>query len=144
MPRYLVITWNVKKEHLTTRTYKWHIIDSSPMSVCSLATLILEYYHNTFISDSDTLDHVSQSSINWLTMGQALQRAAQWTSARDGSGGKLEFTPTNEELLHTILQFVEGFSSKSPEEAKLVFKKPFTWKTSLLPSHFSSGAYVEK
>ncbi|XP_046364085.1 outer dynein arm-docking complex subunit 2-like [Haliotis rufescens] len=77
-------------------------------------------------------------------MGQALQRAAQWTSARDGSGGKLEFTPTNEELLHTILQFVEGFSSKSSEEAKLVFKKPFTWKTSLLPSHFSSGAYVEK
>ncbi|XP_041374368.1 outer dynein arm-docking complex subunit 2-like isoform X2 [Gigantopelta aegis] len=77
-------------------------------------------------------------------MGQALQRAAQWTSAKDGSGGKLEFTPINEMLLNHILQFIETFSSKNPEEAKLVFRKPLSWQSKLNPSHFSGGSYVEK
>lgn len=66
-------------------------------------------------------------------MGQALQRAAQWTSAKGGSGGKLEFTKLNEELLNSIIQYVDGFSAKYAEESKLVFKKPLIWPTTVSP-----------
>ena len=77
-------------------------------------------------------------------MGQALQRAAQWTSAKDGSGGKLEFTKINEELLNTIIKFIEGFSSKYPEESKLVFKKALTWTSSLSAQSMSGPGIVDR
>ncbi|XP_076445145.1 outer dynein arm-docking complex subunit 2-like [Babylonia areolata] len=70
-------------------------------------------------------------------MGQALISAAQWTSAKDGTGGKLELSPLNEELLNAILKFVEGFSQKHPEEGKLAFKKPLEWQTTLSANAFS-------
>ncbi|KAJ8320963.1 hypothetical protein KUTeg_002550 [Tegillarca granosa] len=73
-------------------------------------------------------------------MGQSLQRAAQWTSAKDGSGGKLEFTKLNEELLNSIYKFVEEFCAKNPEEGKLHFKKPLSWSSSLKPNQFSGTA----
>lgn len=76
-------------------------------------------------------------------MGQALQRAAQWTSAKGGSGGKLEFTKMNEDLLHTILSWVEAFGGKYPEESKLVFKSALTWTTTLRQDKLSGG-YTEK
>lgn len=72
-------------------------------------------------------------------MGQALQRAAQWTSAKGGSGGKLEFTKLNEDLLNTIMNWVEGFGSKYPEESKLIFKSAMTWRTSLRPDKMTGG-----
>lgn len=77
-------------------------------------------------------------------MGQALQRAAQWTSAKDGSGGKLEFTKINEDLLNTIMQWVDGFSAKNPEEGRLTFKSPLTWQSTLRPDKMSGGGYTEK
>ena len=77
-------------------------------------------------------------------MGQTLQRAAQWTTATDGHSGKLEFSSLNEDLLNTVLNFAEGPSGKSPEEGKLVFKKPLTWTTALKPSAFSGSGYIEK
>ena len=77
-------------------------------------------------------------------MGQTLQRAAQWTTATDGHSGKLEFSTLNEDLLNTVLNFAEGPSGKSPEEGKLVFKKPLTWTTALKPSAFSGSGYIEK
>lgn len=70
-------------------------------------------------------------------MGQALISAAQWTSAKDGSCGKLDLTPLNEELLNAILKFVEGFSQRYPDEGKLAFKKPLVWDTTLSTSIFS-------
>ena len=70
-------------------------------------------------------------------MGQALISAAQWTSAKDGSGGKLELTPLNEELLNSILKFVEGFSQKNPEEGKLPFKTALKWQTTLSSNAFT-------
>ncbi|CAL1542374.1 unnamed protein product [Lymnaea stagnalis] len=73
-------------------------------------------------------------------MGQTLRRAAQWTSAQDGSTGKLEFTAINEELLNMILHFAEEGSSQ--EESQLVFKKPLTWKTSLTKSDIEGPGYV--
>lgn len=76
-------------------------------------------------------------------MGQALQRAAQWTSAKGGSGGKLEFTKLNEDLLNTIMNWVEEFSSKNPEESKLVFKSALTWKSTLRPDKLTGG-FTEK
>ena len=77
-------------------------------------------------------------------MGQALQRAAQWTSAKDGSGGKLEFTKINEDLLNTIMQWVDGFSSKNPDEGRLVFQSPLTWPSTLRPDRMTGGGYTEK
>ncbi|KAL8616112.1 hypothetical protein ACOMHN_064662 [Nucella lapillus] len=70
-------------------------------------------------------------------MGQALISAAQWTSAKDGTSGKLELTPLNEELLNAILKFIEGFSQKSPDEGKLAFKSPLVWETMLSANQFS-------
>ncbi|WAR11483.1 ARMC4-like protein [Mya arenaria] len=72
-------------------------------------------------------------------MGQALARAAQWTSAKGGSGGKLEFTKLNEDLLNSVMTWLEGFGAKYPEELKLVFKSALTWKTSLRPDKLQGG-----
>jgi len=77
-------------------------------------------------------------------MGQALQRAAQWTSAKGGSGGKLEYTKINEELLNSIINFVEGFSAKYQEESQLVFKKPLTWHSSLKPNQMKGQGMTER
>lgn len=77
-------------------------------------------------------------------MGQALQRAAQWTSAKGGSGGKLEFTKINEDLLNTIMQWVDGFSAKNPEEGRLTFKSPLTWPSTLRPDRLTGGGYTER
>lgn len=77
-------------------------------------------------------------------MGQALQRAAQWTSAKGGSGGKLEYTKINEELLNSIIAFVDGFSAKYPDESKLVFKKPLTWQSSLKPNQIRGAGMTER
>jgi len=76
-------------------------------------------------------------------MGQALGRAAQWTSAKGGSGGKLEFTKLNEDLLNSVMSWVEGFGAKYPEESKLYFKSPLTWKTCLRPEKLTGG-FTEK
>ncbi|XP_064646544.1 outer dynein arm-docking complex subunit 2-like isoform X2 [Lineus longissimus] len=72
-------------------------------------------------------------------MGNTLKRAAQWTSARDGSGGKLEFTPLNAQILNSIIKFCEGYSGGHPEESKIFFKQPLVWDTALEPSHFGGG-----
>ncbi|KAL1006740.1 hypothetical protein UPYG_G00076220 [Umbra pygmaea] len=71
-------------------------------------------------------------------MGIALTRAAQWTTAGSGTG-KLDITPNNESLLKEILQFVELFSSRYPQEAKHVFNEPLQWCTSLDASDFKEG-----
>jgi len=76
-------------------------------------------------------------------MGQALGRAAQWTSAKGGSGGKLEFTKLNEDLLNSVMSWIDGFGTKYPDEVKLVFKTALTWKTTLRPDKLSGG-YTEK
>nr|CAB3223153.1 armadillo repeat-containing protein 4 [Phallusia mammillata] len=72
-------------------------------------------------------------------MGAALARAAQWTSVPGSGKGKLELSPMNEKLLNDIIQFVEGFSGKHPEEGKLVFKEALSWESSLTSSAFTSG-----
>lgn len=75
-------------------------------------------------------------------MGQTLQRAAHWTSAKEGLPGKLEFTSLNEDLLKTILKFVEGGQvTTTGDERRLVFKKPLTWATQLKPSAFAGAGY---
>ncbi|KAG2458461.1 ARMC4 protein, partial [Polypterus senegalus] len=77
------------------------------------------------------------------TMGVALTRAAQWTTAGFGTG-KLEITPLNESILQEIIAFVENFSSKHPQESSVVFKEPLQWTTTLEPSRFGSGYEVSK
>lgn len=77
-------------------------------------------------------------------MGQSLQKAAEWTSVKDSSGGKLEFTKLNEELLNRIIQYVDGYSAKFPAESKLVFRKPLKWVSTLKPSMISASGCTEK
>ena len=77
-------------------------------------------------------------------MGQTLQKAAEWTSAREGAGGKLEYTPANENILNKIIQFTEGFGGQNPDEAGIQFKQALTWITTLNASHFSGGDYITK
>ncbi|NXA44728.1 ARMC4 protein, partial [Nothocercus julius] len=71
-------------------------------------------------------------------MGAALARAAQWTSAGSGRG-TLEITPLNESLLNEIIKFVEGFSSRHPQEAAFVFREPLAWRTQLGCAAFGAG-----
>ncbi|NWV25969.1 ARMC4 protein, partial [Origma solitaria] len=76
-------------------------------------------------------------------MGVALTRAAQWTAAGSGTG-TLEITPLNESLLNQIIEFVEDFSAKHPQEAALVFKEPLEWKTQLDSSVFGEGYEINE
>ena len=113
---------------LKTSTFRYFII------------LIIYIYVHAYVF----LPDIFQKTLVISTMGQSLQRAAQWTSAKDGSGGKLEFNTANEELLNTIIAFVDGFGSKNPEESKLVFKKPLTWKSSLKPNQVSAAGVSDR
>lgn len=72
------------------------------------------------------------------TMGVALTRAAQWTSAGSGTG-RLEITPLNESILTHVIVFVENFSTRHVQEASFVFREPLKWKTQLEPSVFGLG-----
>lgn len=76
-------------------------------------------------------------------MGQTLSFAVQWTSAKEGAKGKLEYTPSNEAILNSIIKLIESFTSGNPEESKLPFKQPLTWKTQLTPAAFGEG-YSQK
>ena len=77
-------------------------------------------------------------------MGQTLQKAAEWTSAREGTGGKLEYTPANENILNKIVQFTEGFTGQNPDEAEIQFKQPLTWMTNLNCNNFAEGDFITK
>ena len=77
-------------------------------------------------------------------MGQTLQKAAEWTSAREGSGGKLEYTPANEAILNKIIQFTEGFPGQNPNEAEIQFKQPLCWMSELTPTSFTDGDFITK
>ena len=71
-----------------------------------------------------------------------MTRAAQWTAASSGGTGKLEITPINESLLKDILQFVEQFGSKHPQEAAHVFEEPLQWTSTLVASDFNYIRFV--
>ncbi len=45
-------------------------------------------------------------------MGQTLDKACKWTSAKEGMRGKLEYTPANENILNKIIKFVEEVPNK--------------------------------
>lgn len=70
-------------------------------------------------------------------MGATLSSRIEWTSA-GGSGGKLDFSRSNEQLLHDMLRYVETIATEHPTEAEVVFKRPFVWNTWLQLSNFSS------
>ena len=74
-------------------------------------------------------------------MGQTLAVAANWTTAKEGAKGKLEYTDNNEMILNKIIQFIEGFSSSHSAEAEIEFSQPLTWKTALKPGDFEGGEY---
>ncbi|CAL8085896.1 unnamed protein product [Calicophoron daubneyi] len=53
-------------------------------------------------------------------MGCTLSRAAEWTSARGGSSGKLEYSSVNQKILEDICSFV---------------KSPLRWRTKIQPQN---------
>ena len=77
------------------------------------------------------------------SMGQTLTFAVQWTSAKEGAKGKLEYTPSNEAILNSVIRLIESFTSTNPEESKLAFKQALTWKTHLTHASFGDG-YTQK
>ena len=81
----------------------------------------------------------SDCALAWpqLQMGQSLSVAARWTSSGSGPRGSLEYNKANELILNKFVQYCESFSGQFPEEAKVVYKQPLTWKTELKPSDFS-------
>lgn len=69
-------------------------------------------------------------------MGATLSSRIEWTSAGE-TGGKLDFSRSNEQLLHDMLSYVETIATEHPTEAGAVFKRPFVWNTWLQLSNFS-------
>ena len=70
-------------------------------------------------------------------MGATLSCRAEWTSASE-KGGKLDFSKTNEALLLEILKYVESLCKDHPRESTVLFKRPFTWNSSLGLAQFES------
>ncbi|KAG5451133.1 Armadillo repeat-containing protein 4 [Clonorchis sinensis] len=66
-------------------------------------------------------------------MGSTLSRAAEWTSARGGSSGKLTSSPINNDILEEAVYFLKNYQTMNPGAQNLVFKSALKWKTSLLP-----------
>ena len=75
-------------------------------------------------------------------MGNTLATAAEWTSAQQGSRGKLEYTATNENILNRIIKFTEDFPSDYAKDAELQFKQPLTWASELKPSDFVGSDFT--
>ncbi len=74
-----------------------------------------------------------------------LSKAAEWTSAKDGSGGKLEFTTVNKEILNSVVNWMEKFiASRQADYEKLVFKEPLVWISTLTPEMFAGHAEYKK
>ena len=74
-------------------------------------------------------------------MGQTLEKAAKWTSAKEGRRGKLEYTPANEAILNKIIHFVEDYAQSNPAESEQQFKQPLIWDSELTPGDFSGGDF---
>ena len=74
-------------------------------------------------------------------MGQTLEKAAKWTSAKEGCRGKLEYTPANEAILNKIIRFIEDYSESNPTESELQFKQPLVWETELRTADISGGDF---
>lgn len=70
-------------------------------------------------------------------MGAALSTRAEWISASE-TKAKLDFSRSNESLLKDIIHHIEELVKQSPKEAEVIFKKPFSWQSSLEPSAFDS------
>ena len=76
-------------------------------------------------------------------MGQALKRATR-VSVTEEIGGMLQMTPINEEMLRMIIAFIEQLPERYPDEAKLIFKKPLSWSTSLSFAAFTGDDYITR
>lgn len=76
-------------------------------------------------------------------MGQALTRAAEWTSAASGGRGKLALTPINEKLIKEIVEFAEAIPGRHPECGNIEFKKPLTYISILNATDFGGSSSYE-
>jgi hypothetical protein len=70
-------------------------------------------------------------------MGATISSRIEWSSA-SGSKKKIDYSRSNESILHDILSYVETLTTDYPSEAQVEFKLPFVWTSSLQISNFSS------
>ena len=70
-------------------------------------------------------------------MCSALSSRVEWTSASD-SGGKLDFSRSNESFLQEVIKYIEDVVREHHHESEVTFKSPFVWKSSLGISSFDS------
>ncbi|KAF6768577.1 hypothetical protein AHF37_12300 [Paragonimus kellicotti] len=76
-------------------------------------------------------------------MGCTLSQAAEWTSMRGGSSGKLEYSQINQKILGTITEFLKDYCSKNPDAKKLTFKNALRWRTRLSPEVMKTYDKIE-
>ncbi|KER33955.1 hypothetical protein T265_00387 [Opisthorchis viverrini] len=76
-------------------------------------------------------------------MGCTLSRAAEWTSARGGSSGKLSSSSINNAILEEAVYFLKNYQTTNPGAQNLVFKNALKWKTSLLPQDMKGFTITE-
>ena len=79
-------------------------------------------------------------------MGLTMSRAAEWTSTSgEGRGGKLEYTAVNNEILTSIVQWIETFlQTRGQEVSHLTFHTPLAWYTTLTPDLFTGNSEYKK
>ena len=79
-------------------------------------------------------------------MGLTMSRAAEWTSTSgEGRGGKLEYTAVNNEILTSIVQWIETFlQTRGQEVSNLTFHTPLAWYTTLTPDLFTGNSEYKK
>ena len=72
-------------------------------------------------------------------MGATLSTRAEWSAATSGSSGaKLEFGQRNESLLRDLNDYVTTLVTEHSREARVVFKRPFEWRSKLRTNDFES------
>jgi len=74
-------------------------------------------------------------------MGQTLASARKSTA--DG-GGRLAYNEVNENLLNKLMDWATSYAGAHPGEAKLKFKAPLSWPTTLKVEDFSGGAFEQR
>ena len=70
-------------------------------------------------------------------MGATISSRLEWSSV-SASKRKIDYSRSNESILHDILNYVENVATDYPSEAEVEFKQPFVWASSLQISNFGS------
>lgn len=75
-------------------------------------------------------------------MGASLSARFEWTGAplaEGATGGQLQTSVQNQELLYELVSMIAQLCQKNIPESKAEFKRPIQWTSSLSPSQFPNS-----